>query len=128
MTNEEKKNALEMYAIKMYNHFFMDGWKFNYFDSPDNICNVARCFPNAKEIKISNIPVDCFTLQSLKDIFLHELTHAIVGFDHGHNGIFQKVCQLIGCKGNKTHNTYYIDYKTKLYFPRVPKNIKTIKT
>lgn len=111
MTNEEKKQVLDRYTKKMFKKYVMDDWKFIYFDSPDNICNVARCYPNISEVYITNIAVESFTLSSLKDMFLHELAHAIVGYDQGHNKIFKMVCRQIGCKGSKTHNNYKLDYK-----------------
>lgn len=47
-----------------------------------------------------------FSMESVKDMILHELAHSIVGYEEGHGEAFQKVCIAIGCTGMYEQNIY----------------------
>jgi predicted SprT family Zn-dependent metalloprotease len=56
---------------------------------------------------VEQIAIFFHSIESVQDMILHELAHAIAGRAAGHGKEFRKVCKQIGCVGDKgTGNIY----------------------
>lgn len=77
------------------------GWKFNW-----NNHNRAfgMCSYNSKTIYLSLMFVRLNTESEVKDTILHEIAHAIAGYEAGHGEAWKKVCIEIDCKPVATFN------------------------
>ena len=111
MTTQKKKKALDEFARITFEKFAMDDWKLIYFDA-NNDKLAGRCYPETHQIYLDNTSVWLYTMDSIRDLFLHEFAHAMFGMaaiQIQHGPIFRKMCKDIGCKGDKTHNKYEIN-------------------
>lgn len=70
------------------------GWRTN-FTKVDKY--IAACFHNEKRITISIPHLNARSESELKDTILHEIAHALVGFDHGHDLIWKTKALELGC-------------------------------
>ncbi|HEY9676922.1 MAG TPA: SprT-like domain-containing protein [Drouetiella sp.] len=55
------------------------------------------CRENIKRIELSEHYVTMNTREMVIDTILHEIAHAIVGVQHGHDEVWKEMCRRIGC-------------------------------
>lgn len=67
---------------------------------------MATCFPKLKWLWISQEFVYKFKLETSKDLFLHEIAHAVTG--EGHTKKFRDFAKSIGCHRVKAKENSYI--------------------
>lgn len=81
------------------------GWKFGY-DRAKSRCGV--CDYNNRTIKLSSYYVKDMSgnLGDIRNTILHEIAHAIAGYDAAHNECWKRVAVSIGCTGT-TCNTVW---------------------
>lgn len=108
-----KKEQLEMFAKQKFQQYVMDDWRIK-FGNKYSPRSYAHCTPAIKTIFIEELTVKEFKIETLKDAFLHELAHAILGnlnYIKGfprHGKLFRDVCKKIGCKGYGAKNNLHI--------------------
>ena len=67
---------------------------------------------SGNEMMIEEVAIFMYSMESIYDMILHEIAHAIAGREAGHGEVFIAVCKAIGCKGYKgVGNTYKINLK-----------------
>ena len=82
------------------------GWHFKFDRSlrRHGYCNYTR-----KTISLSRNYVDLNTVEKIRNTILHEIAHAIVGYEHGHNSVWKAKAIEIGCTGERcTSGASYI--------------------
>ncbi len=92
-----KCTKLAMHLMKK--HGLLDkGWKFGY-DKAKTRCGI--CDYSNKIIKLSRYYVRDPSVhpKNIEDTILHEIAHAIVGYDAAHNAQWKRVAIYIGCSG-----------------------------
>lgn len=113
MTSRRKRKLLEKFAKGKFEQYVLDDWKIEFVN--DTLFNSnAYCIVLYKTIYIEEKTIKAFKLETLYDLFLHELAHAIIGMpfkikgfpQHGKH--FKDVCKEIGCKGYRAMNNRYI--------------------
>lgn len=103
---ETKKCQLERFARAKFKQYSMNKWQIQFVEG---YSSYAYCMPELKVVCMRVSTVADFKLPTLKDIFLHELAHGIVGVKKPFHGKeFQKVCKEIGCKGFRAKNHYEV--------------------
>lgn len=74
------------------------GWRFAFNESTScfGVCNYTK-----KVIFLSRPLTLVVKDEKVKDTILHEIAHALVGFDQHHNSIWKQKAISIGCRGER---------------------------
>ena len=56
-------------------------------------------------IKLSRYVVTLNDENEIRDVILHEIAHALVGAEHGHDAVWRRKAIEIGCSGRRTSKT-----------------------
>lgn len=99
----ELKEA-EQLAIDLINQFGLD-FKFKWIRS-NNYC--GKCSYKKKEIQLSKSITELNNEEIVKDTILHEIAHALIGPNHGHNFVWKEKAIEIGCSGTRTASSFTI--------------------
>lgn len=98
----ELKQARTLALELMQKHFIVDyGWKFN-FDKSNK--RFGFCSHKKKTISLSLHLTELNTYDDVKNVILHEIAHAIVGPNNGHNKIWKLKAIEIGCDGERCYS------------------------
>lgn len=92
---EEKAHTF----LKQYNLF---GWTFKLDRS---VRRFGVCKHYKREITMSRELVERNSEQECVDTLLHEIAHALVGLDHGHDYVWKSKAVEIGCSGNRLYDS-----------------------
>jgi predicted SprT family Zn-dependent metalloprotease len=87
----------------MKKHRLLDkGWTFKYDNA---VKRFGVCRYRSKTIGLSRKLVLLNDKEKVKDTILHEIAHAIAGFESGHGEIWKHVCIQIGAKPERCYDT-----------------------
>lgn len=87
-----KANDLALELISQ--HGLSDwGFRFNKHRRTLGICKTRE-----KRIELSSYYVQNNSQEHVTDTILHEIAHALVGPEHGHNEVWKAKCQDLGCQ------------------------------
>lgn len=91
-----------MQAIALFKQHDLDDWTFK-FDGA--IRRAGSCNFTCKHISISKHMVlsESIPFEKKINILLHEIAHAIVGHEHGHDDVWRAKAIEIGCDGERCH-------------------------
>lgn len=95
--------AAETLAVfLMKRHKLIDkGWTFKYDNA---VKRFGVCRFRSKTIGLSKKMVLLNEKEKVMDTILHEIAHAIAGYEAGHGEIWKHVCIQIGAKPNRYYN------------------------
>ncbi|MBI1270620.1 sprT domain-containing protein [bacterium] len=81
-------------ARDLMNLYGLSDWSFTFNNSKRQlgVCKGAK-----KSIELSSYYVFRNAEAHVKDTILHEIAHALVGVEHGHNDVWKKMCLRVGC-------------------------------
>ncbi len=107
MTSKRRKSNLKKLvstaeeADKLIAKHNLHEWRFNF----DNARKRAGCCLYKEQV-ITMSQQFCLNAEDneITDTILHEIAHALVGHQHGHNAIWQAKAREIGCSANRTHD------------------------
>ncbi len=102
--NRKRLDAIASQADELIRHHKLDGWRFN-FDYANR--RLGRCSYAEKTITMSEEFCLNASDYDIKDTILHEIAHALVGPEHGHDQIWYSKAKEIGCSGNRTHDSNF---------------------
>lgn len=95
---EAKQLACEL----MDKHGLLDeGWCFEYSNAKRQF---GVCQYRNKTIKLSHHLVGLNDIERVKDTILHEIAHALVGSEHGHDHVWKAKAIEIGCNGERCYS------------------------
>lgn len=95
--------AKELAIILMSKHgLLLSGWRFN-FDNARRRFGV--CKYRSREIGLSKHLVELNDEHQVRDTILHEIAHALVGCNHGHDWVWKAKALEIGCNGNRCYKS-----------------------
>ena len=109
----EKVKELQQFSDSKFSEYNLGGWHLIFQNREDlhwlnvRTNNVTGIMTLAMKLII--IPVETimeFKIHTLKDIFLHELAHAIS--KEAHTKKFREAAKQIGCQGFKASNNRYL--------------------
>jgi hypothetical protein len=101
------KAKLKEFKLKGWELMVMQSFQISAFigaTKPKSV--IGTCYPQLKIIWISQEFVYEFKLETTKDLFLHELAHAVTG--EAHTKKFREFAKSIGCKGILANANPYI--------------------
>lgn len=76
------------------------GWNFGFDLAP---ARAGVCRYKEKQITLSVTYCLKATKAEIRNTILHEIAHAIVGPNHGHNAVWKTVAKKIGCTAERCH-------------------------
>lgn len=79
-----------------------EGWSFKYDNAKKRF---GCCHYKTKLITLSRYLVELNTEDKVKDVILHEIAHAIAGFEAGHGIKWKRVAEQIGCKPERCYDS-----------------------
>lgn len=93
-------NEAEQLALNLMDQhgLIQDGWTFDFTNRKHQL---GVCYYDKKHIALSKHHVLADTDEDVNDTILHEIAHALVGPDNGHNNLWKKKAKSIGCNGNR---------------------------
>lgn len=115
--NFKKETELTDYAYQLFQKHNLQGWNFiiayaaqrKQLGGTTGTGDIGCCNLGFKIIFMPEEIMAELKLATLKDIFLHELAHAIAGrYSFGHNKRFREICKELGCKSYKASQNHYI--------------------
>jgi predicted SprT family Zn-dependent metalloprotease len=80
----------------------LSGWTFRF---NRNKRRLGVCKQDSKQIELSEHYVIRNSSEHVIDTILHELAHALVGTEHGHDDVWKDMCIRLGCTPNSCSNT-----------------------
>ena len=90
------------------------GWKFQFNERK---VSAGLCKFSTKTVFLSIPFIQIRTAEKTKDTILHEIAHALVGRENGHNHIWQAKAKEIGCNGERCFNDAVVEGKYKAVCP-----------
>jgi hypothetical protein len=86
-----------------YHGLLQQGWGFGWQNLP--VRRAGQCVYDDRTVYLSSKVVTLWTLDQVDTVLLHEIAHALVGPNHGHDKIWQAKCLEIGGDGKARFNT-----------------------
>ncbi|HET7304963.1 MAG TPA: SprT-like domain-containing protein [Segeticoccus sp.] len=83
-------------ATRLIREHGLTGWRFA-FDNARTRAGVCRA--DRREIGLSRVITPLQEEAEVRDTVLHEIAHALVGPQHGHDGVWRAKARSIGCTG-----------------------------
>lgn len=93
----ELGEARELATALMARHG-LQGWRLT-FDNAKTRAGICR--PGTREIGLSRPLIRLYTVEQVTETVLHEIAHALVGAEHGHDAVWRAAAQRIGCSGTR---------------------------
>jgi predicted SprT family Zn-dependent metalloprotease len=93
----------ELLALNLMqeHNLLISGWQFKFNKS---ITNFGVCNYNKKLIVLSETITQFASYEQIKDTILHEIAHALAGFEYKHDETWRRTAIQIGCNGNRCWN------------------------
>ncbi|CAN1510244.1 SprT-like [Methylophilaceae bacterium] len=92
----------KMQAIKTMATYGLTDWTFKFDDA---VQRFGCCDYMNKTISLSRHLVWLNGANEVKNIILHEIAHALVGYRHGHDKVWKQKAIAIGCNGNRCYGS-----------------------
>lgn len=97
----EVKTELESLARQLFTKHNLVGWTFGYDNAKRRL---GVCKHRTKQIGMSNNYIEILPKEKLIDTLLHEMAHAIVGKNHGHDYVWRQKAIELGCDGQRCYS------------------------
>jgi SprT protein len=98
---ETKLTVVEELANELLEEHDLSDWRFEW--SKDKR-TVGWCRHHRKVIQYSLYFVHKTDMDEIRDTLLHEIAHALVGANHGHNHVWKSKCREIGARPERLAN------------------------
>ena len=102
--NWVRLDAIAKQADELIAKHSLTDWRFR-FDSANRrggLCSFSEQIISLSEQYCLHAQDD-----EIIDTILHEIAHALVGPEHGHDKVWQSKAREIGCSGERTHNSIF---------------------
>lgn len=80
---------------------YTGGW---YFEFDNSKRRFGSCQYRTKRITLSTVLTELNDEETVKDTILHEIAHALVGFNHHHDWVWKQKALEIGCDGERCYS------------------------
>ena len=71
----------------------------------------GACHFTEKKLSFSRYFLNNANQLDINDTILHEIAHALVGPNHGHDSVWKTMAKKIGCSAKRCHTLEFSDYK-----------------
>jgi predicted SprT family Zn-dependent metalloprotease len=88
-------------ATDMMKHYNLVGWAFRFDRS---VSRLGMCSHGRKTIFLSTHATTVNSEEQVLNTILHEIAHALVSGDHGHDDVWRNKAISIGCDGERCSN------------------------
>lgn len=89
-------------ALDLMSNYGLSGWSFKFNKSKRML---GICKAGTKRIELSYAYVFKNDESHVRDTILHEIAHAIVGVEHGHDDVWKEMCIRLGCNPKACDST-----------------------
>jgi predicted SprT family Zn-dependent metalloprotease len=102
ITNLSREREIYIRAITLFRENGLEGWNFKLDRA---IRRAGNCHFGRKCITLSRhmVETESITMEQIDNILLHEVAHAIVGYQHGHDDVWRNKAMELGCDGARCH-------------------------
>lgn len=100
-------------ALSLLKAHGLDDWAFAYDRAKSR---AGSCMPSTKTITLSR-NLEGQPLPQVRNIVLHEIAHALVGAEHGHDNVWKAKAIEIGCDGMRCHQMHMVEHTWTLTCP-----------
>lgn len=102
-----RQHEVHVRAFELFKKHGLENWHFK-FDRA--IQRAGSCHFGKRTISLSIHMVlkETITMEQIENVILHEMAHAIVGFQHGHNDVWRAKAIEIGCDGARCHTLKFM--------------------
>jgi len=76
-----------------------------YFEFDNAKRRFGVCNYRYNKIGLSRHLTELNDIEQVRDTILHEIAHALVGFNHGHDWVWKQKALEIGCNGNRCYKS-----------------------
>jgi len=111
-------NDAHRLARKLMNEHGLYDWAFQ-FDNA--IVRFGLCQHSKRNISLSRKLTELNEESEVRDVILHEIAHALVGFKAGHGPVWQRKALSIGCNASRTHGAKLPNQKWTVTCPNCGK-------
>ncbi len=91
-------------AERLMEHHGLSNWSFQFDDA---YVRAGCCNHGTKTISLSHLFVLRAPEHEVQDTVLHEIAHALVGSNHGHDQVWRAAALSIGCSGRRCHRVRF---------------------
>ena len=106
--NQARLDAIATRADQFIALHGLSDWRFG-FDTADR--RIGLCSHSSKTISMSEQFCLVASDEEITDTILHEIAHALVGPEHGHDQVWRAKAKEIGCSGERTCDTTFVPPK-----------------
>lgn len=92
----------ERMAVDFLEAYELTDWTFKFNNSRRML---GICKAGKKQIEMSAAYVFQNEEAHVRDTILHEIAHALVGVEHGHDDVWKEMCRLVGCSPKACDNS-----------------------
>lgn len=96
--------GMDLIRVHQSNNGLDAGWKFAFDLAPSR---AGICRYKEKQITMSVTYCQKASKAEIVNTILHEVAHAIVGPNHGHDAVWKKAAQQIGCTAERCHRVQH---------------------
>jgi len=109
---EMKTKCVINMARRLMSKFLDESWSMRFMNSKSS---AGICDYNFRNILLSRFAVIHLSMVQIREIILHEIAHALVGWRNNHNKIWKKMSLRIGASG-QTKYTFHLSCPTFILF------------
>lgn len=95
-------NRVTELAESLMNQHGLSDWNFSLNKSKRML---GVCKPSKRSIELSTTYAAQNSEEHVTDTVLHEIAHALVGIEHGHDNIWKEMCITLGCSPKACDST-----------------------
>ena len=77
---------------------------------------LGHCDPVDKAVRLSKWWMLSITWEQCYDVILHEIAHALVGCENGHNNIWKRKCVEIGARPHRLYEGDFVNKRKELNY------------
>ncbi len=111
----EVLKAVAARAERLMSQHGLDGWSFQYDDASTR---AGACRYDTRVISIARQYCLQASEEELTDTILHEIAHALVGWEHRHDAVWKRKALEIGCRPERCHSVNFARPKYILSCPQ----------
>lgn len=108
-SDDDKLIRYEKIIKELMNKHKLRGWSFAW--NTRSTTTAGWCKPKVKRIEVIKAYALKTSYDDFKDTVLHEIAHALVGTEHGHDAVWKAKAIEIGCSGDACHEVVFTDPK-----------------